>query len=70
MLYYFKAFQNFVNFNGRARRREYWYFALFHVIFAVIVAIISEAVQVPLLYSLYVLSCLDSSIGFSHPTYA
>ena len=65
MLYYFKAFQNFLNFNGRARRKEYWYFTLFHVIFAVIIAILSEAVQVPLLYSLYFLVALIPALALA-----
>lgn len=30
--YYFNAFRNYVNFKGRARRSEYWYFVLTHVI--------------------------------------
>ena len=34
MNYYLKALQNYANFNGRARRSEYWYFFLFNVIFA------------------------------------
>jgi uncharacterized membrane protein YhaH (DUF805 family) len=34
MKYYLKVLQNYANFNGRARRAEYWYFVLFNVIFA------------------------------------
>jgi uncharacterized membrane protein YhaH (DUF805 family) len=34
MNYYLKVLQNYANFNGRARRAEYWYFFLFNVIFA------------------------------------
>ncbi len=30
--YYIKAFQHYADFEGRARRAEYWYFALFHFI--------------------------------------
>ena len=39
MNYYVKALQNYANFSGRARRSEYWYFALFNLF-----AIISTAI--------------------------
>jgi uncharacterized membrane protein YhaH (DUF805 family) len=29
------VFDNYANFNGRARRSEYWYFVLFNMIFAI-----------------------------------
>lgn len=32
MNYYFEAFKKYADFNGRARRKEYWMFMLFHVI--------------------------------------
>ena len=55
MQYFFKAFQNFANFNGRARRSEYWYFVLFNIIASVLVAVLSSAIQIPLIYLFYVL---------------
>ena len=58
MQYFFKAFQNFSNFNGRARRKEYWYFVLFNVIVSVLVAVISDAIRVPAIYLVYVLIAL------------
>jgi uncharacterized membrane protein YhaH (DUF805 family) len=39
MNYYLKVLQNYANFSGRARRSEYWYFALFNLF-----AIISTAI--------------------------
>ena len=30
MNYYFKAWKNYTNFSGRARRKEYWFFVLFN----------------------------------------
>ncbi len=39
MSYYLKVLQNYANFSGRARRSEYWYFALFNLF-----AIISTAI--------------------------
>lgn len=32
MDYVKKCFQNYANFNGRARRAEYWYFCLFNIL--------------------------------------
>lgn len=34
------VFQNYANFNGRARRSEYWYFLLFNIAIFFLVAII------------------------------
>lgn len=34
MNYYLNVLKNYVTFSGRARRSEYWYFALFNIIFA------------------------------------
>lgn len=31
--YFKKVYANYANFNGRARRKEYWYFTLFYNIF-------------------------------------
>ena len=36
MKYYFDALKKYAVFSGRARRSEYWYFALFNFIFAMI----------------------------------
>lgn len=36
------VFENYANFNGRARRSEYWYFGLANFIIAIIAAIIDS----------------------------
>jgi uncharacterized membrane protein YhaH (DUF805 family) len=36
MEYYLKVLKNYANFNGRARRKEYWMFVLFHIIIFVV----------------------------------
>src|SRR5690606_37570519 len=33
MKYYIKALQNYANFSGRSRRKEYWNFVLFNILF-------------------------------------
>jgi len=63
MLYFFKAFQNFTNFNGRARRKEYWYFFLFNMILSFLVAFLSTAMEIPILYFGYVLIALLPGIA-------
>ena len=40
MRWYVKAIKNYANFNGRARRKEYWMFRLFSVLFAILVGIL------------------------------
>ncbi len=35
MKYYIHCLKNYTNFSGRARRSEYWFFMLFHFIFAI-----------------------------------
>ncbi len=35
MNYYLKVLKNYTNFDGRARRSEYWYFILFHLIIVI-----------------------------------
>ena len=42
MNWYLKVLKNFANFNGRARRKEYWMFTLFNLIFAVVAIILDS----------------------------
>lgn len=42
MEWYVKVLRQYVNFEGRARRRELWMFALFNGIFSVILAVIDN----------------------------
>lgn len=39
------VFENYANFNGRARRSEYWYFTLFNLIFSIITMAIDKAMN-------------------------
>lgn len=38
--YFIKVYKNYANFEGRARRSEYWYFTLFYYIFSILFALI------------------------------
>ena len=42
MKYYLKAIENYSNFSGRSRRKEYWIFGLFNLIFAVFAIILDN----------------------------
>ena len=61
MNYYLKVLQNYATFSGRARRSEYWYFALFNLIFGIVAIILDNVLGIAMegmgnygpLYSLY-----------------
>jgi uncharacterized membrane protein YhaH (DUF805 family) len=42
MDYVKKCFQNYANFNGRARRSEYWYFCLFNLLISGVLGILGR----------------------------
>ncbi len=39
MDWYLKAVRGFLDFKGRAQRKEYWFYILFYVLFAIVVSI-------------------------------
>lgn len=59
MNYYVSVLKNYTNFNGRARRSEYWYFFLFNSIIACALGFISglilKSAALGLIYNLIVL---------------
>lgn len=42
MEWYLKVIKNYVGFSGRARRKEYWMFALFNMIFLIIACVLDN----------------------------
>jgi len=46
MNYYLLVLQNYATFSGRARRSEYWYFALFNLIFSIVAAILDNVLGI------------------------
>ncbi len=58
MKYYFLAFKKYVDFNGRSRRSEYWYFVLFHIIAIILILLLSDAINFPFLYPIYYLATI------------
>ena len=58
MNWYLKVLKQYTDFNGRARRTEYWMFALFNMIFATIAMVLD-----------YVLGISFGELGFYGPLY-
>jgi uncharacterized membrane protein YhaH (DUF805 family) len=56
--YYTGVLKNYVGFEGRARRAEYWQFALINFIIVVVLDVIGIAVKFPYLGVLYSLGVL------------
>lgn len=63
MKWYLKVLKNYAVFEGRARRSEYWYFALFYILFAFVVAWIGLYTRITLLYPIYLLASIIPSIA-------
>lgn len=60
MNYYIMALKKYAVFTGRASRSEYWYFALFNIIFSIVAGIIDTIIndQSDILRTLYGLAVL------------
>ena len=72
MHWYLKVLEQYADFNGRARRKEYWMFTLFHIIFAIIAAILDSLISLPigdsinsLITGLYLVAILIPSLAVS-----
>ena len=66
MNWYLSVVKNYVGFHGRARRKEYWMFVLFNIIFALILSIVENALGIPsVLTTIYSLALLLPSLAVS-----
>lgn len=66
MEWYLKVLKNYVGFQGRARRKEYWMFTLFSIIVSVILSIVETVIGLPaVLTTLYSLAVLLPSLAVS-----
>ncbi len=70
MNWYLKVLKQFADFNGRARRKEYWMFVLFNLIFAIVASMIDnilgfsfKGVPYGPLYIIYALAVLIPGIA-------
>ncbi|MBQ9253373.1 MAG: DUF805 domain-containing protein [Bacteroidales bacterium] len=58
MDWYLKCLRQYADFNGRARRKEYWMFVLFNIIFAIVAGIIDGIIGLNLFSIIYPLVVL------------
>ena len=72
MNWYLKVLKNYANFSGRARRKEYWFFVLFNVIFAFVAMLLDNLLGLAIedvgygpFYILYSLAMLIPGIAVS-----
>ena len=56
MNYYIDVLKKYVDFNGRARRKEYWMFVLFNFIVYLILTVIGLILRVPFISTIYSLA--------------
>lgn len=64
MEWYLKVLKNYVGFQGRARRKEYWMFFLFNLIVSIVLAIVESLVGLEqMLTGLYSLAVLLPSLA-------
>ena len=71
MNWYLEALKKYAVFSGRARRKEYWYFVLFHLIIIIVLGAIDDATQsfispgmgIGLLSGIYTLAVLIPGIA-------
>lgn len=64
MQWYLNVWKNYVGFQGRARRAEFWMFNLFHLLALLVIYIIDYVIGTfPLLYALYGLASFLPSLA-------
>jgi uncharacterized membrane protein YhaH (DUF805 family) len=67
MNYYLYVIKNYVLFEGRARRKEYWMFVLFNLIISFVLGFIGGLIHVPIIGTIYTLAVLVPSIAVGRP---
>ncbi len=66
MEWYIKVMKNYANFNGRARRKEYWMFVLFNIIFGIALLVIDTIIGTgAVFYAIYLIGVIVPSIAVS-----
>ena len=72
MNWYLEVLKKYAVFNGRAQRKEYWYFVLFNIIITLVLGVIDSVIGsssaeagAGLLGSIYMLAVLLPGIGVS-----
>jgi uncharacterized membrane protein YhaH (DUF805 family) len=65
MEWYLSVLKNYAVFSGRARRKEYWMFVLFNVIFTIVASIIDRVFKTSIFEILYGLAVLVPGLAVS-----
>ena len=72
MDWYLKVLKQYADFNGRARRKEYWMFVLFNIIFGIIAMVLDNVLGLAMdsmgygpIYLLYVVALIIPGIAVS-----
>lgn len=63
MNWYIEVLKKYVEFSGRARRKELWMFVLFNAIISVVLSLADRALGIALLGTLYSLAVLLPSVA-------
>ena len=63
MEYFVNALKKYAEFEGRARRKEYWMFILFYMIFYIVAKMIDGVLETYLISALYSLGLIIPSIS-------
>lgn len=65
MDWYLKVLKQYADFNGRARRKEYWMFFLVNIGVSIVLGIVGAVIKFPFLGALYSLAILLPGIAVS-----
>ncbi|HEY8985897.1 MAG TPA: DUF805 domain-containing protein, partial [Streptomyces sp.] len=65
MQWYLDVLKKYAVFSGRARRQEYWMFALFNIVISIVLSIIGSVLDLGILSIIYSLAVLLPSLGVS-----
>ncbi len=63
MNWYMEVLKKYAEFNGRARRKEYWMFILFNIIIALVLGAVSGMLDAQILVMLYSLAIIVPSLA-------
>lgn len=65
MEYFTGALKKYAEFNGRARRKEYWMFIFFYILFYLGLSVIESVIGITLLSTLFSLALLVPAISIA-----
>ncbi|MBQ9940365.1 MAG: DUF805 domain-containing protein [Clostridia bacterium] len=65
MNWYIQSIKNYCNFSGRARRTEYWMFALVNMVISFVLGAIDAIIGIPVFSTLYELFILVPALALS-----